>query len=68
MNQKQEQKLCKITTIMFVVDTPWEKYILFLCLDFLVFSVYLNANKNKDFLKYKFCGLGELIHAKLLKF
>ena len=39
MNRKQEQKLCKFTGVIFVVDTL-EKCIVFSCLDNSVFSVY----------------------------
>ena len=39
MNRKQEQKLCRFTGVIFVVDTL-EKCIVFSCLDNSVFSVY----------------------------
>ena len=67
MIRKQEQRLSKVTSIIFVADTP-EKYILFSCLDLLVFSVYLNINKKKQFFQIQICQPRKLIHAKLLKF
>ena len=48
MNCKEGQRLRKVTSIIFVVNTL-EKYMLFSCLDFLFFSVYLNTNKKKNF-------------------
>ena len=48
MNCKEGQRLRKVTSIIFVVNTL-EKYMLFSCLDFLFFSVYLNTNKEKKF-------------------
>ena len=48
MNCKEGQRLRKVSSIILVVNTL-EKYMLFSCLDFLFFSVYLNTNKKKIF-------------------
>ena len=48
MNCKEGQRLRKVSSIILVVNTL-EKYMLFSCLDFLFFSVYLNTNKKKFF-------------------
>ena len=29
MNRKQEQRLCKVTSVIFVVDTPWKNIFCF---------------------------------------
>ena len=47
MNSKQEQKICKVTSVIFVLDTLPKN--VFSRLDLLVFSVYLNTIKKKQF-------------------
>ena len=55
MIRKQEQRLSKFKSIISVVDTLWKNifmsrsFQLFSCPDLLVFSVYLNINKKKQF-------------------
>ena len=47
MNSKQEQRICKVTSVIFVLDTLSKN--VFSRLDLLVFSVYLNTIKKKQF-------------------
>ena len=48
MNRMEEQRLCKVTSKMFVVDTQWKRYPIS-CLD------HLYTNKKTPFFKYKLC-------------
>ena len=61
MNFKEGQRLRKVTSIISVVNTL-EKYMLFSCLDFLVFSVYLNTNKKKQFFQIQILSTVKNFH------